>query len=926
MKYSFRIAIVVMFALFLSSTMAWAQFLDPGLKWQTIETPHFRIHYHADSAGAAQLTAVAAEEAYEWWGQKIDYYPSEKVEVIVVDRQDGPNGFANLVPNNYFVNFTAYAGFAGGFANSESSSWEEVVTFHEYGHIADLDYVSGLSDTFRKIFGRIIVPGIQEPTLLVEGIPTYGEFLIRGNSRANEPRVGMMLRSMVLENNFPNYQEASFYYSRGDWPFPGSISHDVGPWFIRYLEEEYGEDTYMMIKKYQTEDPVWAIGSVAGMLLVPGQFASVSGDFNGIYKKATGKEMPELWSEFKTWLRAMFSEQIQEIEAQGITPSRQLSQLSFFSTNARWSPDGEWIYYTHFSPGRFGGMRKIRPDGTDDMPVMSGGFADFAFLPDGSGLIYAKNGIYKKFYNQADLYHYDFATGKEMRLTEGERPFSVEIAPDGNTVYFARYNFGEKTPSIKSYDLSSGEVSMIQEFPDDFAIEAMTLSPDGNTLGLSIYRRGGYMDIYTMPSSGGELRAITADRGTDDNPQFSPDGDFLFFGSDRTGVNNLYAYRLSDGNLFQVSNVLSGAMVPSISPGPEHEIAFTGYSTDGYDLHIMRYEPNTWDQVDNAMDNIPDWDGWPTTDYEITDYNPLPALKPKLWIPIVGGGQLGGSTFGSDALFRHNYNLSAGWDMSANHPFVNFGYFNSGMNPTFGISAGLNANGNFVGVNLGYPLVVQPGHNQNLSVGFQRADFGNVSQTYSASWSFNHTQGLDLGGHTFGLSLTGLKTDIAGLGSVNKAIAASTTALFLPFEGNHSLNLRFVGGLSDAETPELGFSVGGLNGQFMVRGIGSGAAAGQNAFSTSLEYRFPIVTIEKGLGLWPIFFDDLDGDIFVDVAYAGLEATPKYFEDLHIGYGFEARLSMNLLSYFGGPTFRFGIAQGLGQSSPELYISGGTAF
>jgi len=927
MKYSFRIAVAFFLGVLVFSTAAGAQFLDPSWTWQTIETPHFRIHFHENSAGAAQLTAVAAEEAYEWWGEKLDYYPAEKVEVILADVQDGPNGFANLVPNNYFVNFTAYAGFAGGFANSESNSWEEVVTFHEYGHIADLDYVTGISETFRKIFGRVIIPGVQEPTLLVEGIPTYGEYLIRDHSRANEPRVEMMLRAMVLENNFPTYQEASFYYNRSEWPFPGTISHDFGPWFIRYLEDTYGEDTYMKLKQYQASDPLWAIGSVAGAVLGIGQFGAVSGDFNSIYKKATGKAMPELWTEFKAWLRADFNEQIQEIEAAGITPSRQLSQLSYFSTNALFSPDGEWVYYTHGgSPGRFGGMRKIRVDGTDDQAVMSGGFGDFAFTPDGTRLVYSKFGVQNKVLFQRDLYYYDLETGTETRLTDGERPFALAVTPDGNSVIYARYNLGEETPSISSVNIETGEITPIKAFTPDWAVEDLTLSPDGSTLALAIYRRGGYMDIYTMPASGGDLTDVTQDRGTDSWPRFSPDGQYLFFGSDRTGVYNLYAYEMGADTLYQVSNVLTGAQAPAISPSTDHEIAFTGYSSEGYDVHIMRYEPSTWTQVDNPKDPIPEWDGWPTTDYEITPYNPLPALMPKLWIPSFGGGQIGASTFGADALFTHNYNLAGGWDLNANKPFVNFSYFNSGMMPNFGLSAGLNANGNFVGVNASYPLIVGINHNQNISVGYQRSDFDGVSQTYSATWSMNDNRGLDLMGRSINLSITGLMTQNENFGTVNKGIASLTKAKSLPFGAGHSLNFRFVGGMSDAETPELGFSVGGLDGQFMVRGIGQGVAAGQNAFSTSLEYRFPIAQIEKGLSLWPIFIDDLNGDVFVDIGYAGLDPAPQYFEDLQIGYGFEARLSMNLLSYFGGPVFRFGIAQGLGQSSPELYISGGTAF
>lgn len=921
MRFSFKSAIVFVLGIALFSMMASAQFVDPSLKWKTIETPHFSIHYHEGAEGQAQLTAQVAEEAYEWWGEKIDYRPTDKIFVVVVDLTDGPNGFANLSPNLTFVDFTSYAGFASGFANSESRSWEELVGFHEYGHLADLDYVSGLSKTFREIFGRRILPGVAEPTLLIEGIPTYGEYEVRGHSRANEPRVSMMLRAMVLENNFPNYQEASFYYNRAEWPFVGSISHDVGPWFIRYLEDTYGKETYKELKKVQTSDPWWAIGS----LFSPQQFASVSGDFNSIYERVTGKKADVLWTEFKAWLRAQFNEQIQDIEAKGITPSRQLSQGAFFSNNSRWSPDGEWVYYTHFSPGGFGGIRRIHPDGTGDEAVVSGGFGDFHVTADNSKLIYAKNGIEDKFYQRRDLYSYDLESGKEMRLTTGERPFSFAITPDGNSVIYARYNWGDQTPSISKVDINTGAVTSIKEFTPDYAVESMSLSPNGSTIAMSIYRRGGYSDIYTMPVSGGDLTPVTQDRATDQAPRYTLDGEFLMFSSDREGVYNIYASRVSNGDLFQVSNVLTGAQAPNVAPVGENQIAFTGYSSKGYDVHLMRYEPEIWTRVQNNFDTIPEWEGFPETGYKVVDYSPIPALMPRIWNPIISTSQVGASSFSQDALFKHFWNASGGYDFEGGAPFFNFGYFFNFV-PSFGINAGINANGNFVGVNVGYPLVVSNGHNQNINAGYQRADFGNLSQTFSATWSLSDVMGLDRTGRATNFSLTGSLTQIAELGSVQKVVGNLTNAFILPFEGGHSLNFRFVGGWSDAETPELGFSVGGGQGQFMVRGISRGAAAGQMAFSTSLEYRFPIATIEKGLGLWPVFIDDLAGDIFVDVGYAGLEPTPRYFEDLQIGIGFEARLSMNLMSYFGGPVFRFGVAQGIGQTMPEFYISSGTAF
>lgn len=39
-----------------------------------------------------------------------------------------------------------------------------------------------------------------------------------------------------------------------------------------------------------------------------------------------------------------------------------------------------------------------------------------------------------------------------------------------------------------------------------------------------------------------------------------------------------------------------------------------------------------------------------------------------------------------------------------------------------------------------------------------------------------------------------------------------------------------------------------------------------------------------------------------------------------MSFGLEVRLSLNFLSYFGGPTFLLGVAQALGEPQPVVYF------
>ena len=59
---------------------------------------------------------------------------------------------------------------------------------------------------------------------------------------------------------------------------------------------------------------------------------------------------------------------------------------------------------------------------------------------------------------------------------------------------------------------------------------------------------------------------MTDDKAIDGAPAWSPDGKYLYFSSDRTGIFNIYAYELETKRLLQVTNVLGGAFSPGPSP------------------------------------------------------------------------------------------------------------------------------------------------------------------------------------------------------------------------------------------------------------------------------------------------------------------------------------------------------------------------
>jgi Tol biopolymer transport system component len=922
-----RRALLMIFLCAFGSVASLAQItiFDPSLVWQQLETPHFVIVFHQGLENIAHETATVAEESYEIIQKEFNKAPAEKIYIVIADFVDSIVGSATPIPQN-----TIYIGPAqmrlADWANVRLDSWIRVVVYHELVHIMDLDIATGTNALLRKIFGRIVLPNMNKPITFIEGLAVYEKYKHLGESRLNDANTIMMIRQMVLENRIPRFDEISRYYNRASWPPVGLLVYNFSSWFLRYIEETYGPDS---MKRFNDVNSASLVNTF--LLLFFGD------DFDSIIKRALNKPTDEVYAGFRAWLRQKFSAEIEAISREGLTSSVRLSKLGWMSGQPAWSPDGKEIVYRHRGPGR-SGIRLIRADGEDDRELIFGLGELPSFSPDGRSVLYTKLDLNGFYYAHSDLYLYDLEKKSERRLTHGARAYVAAFAPDGQTIYFAHHIGRDASTAISKLDLQSGKITPVKEFPDNsITVHSLAVSPDGKTLALSLWKRGGYQDIYLLDLSpgpspeegGGKLTPVTQDKDEDLDPSFSPDGQYLLFSSDRGEhrVANLYAYKLSDSSFYKVTNVLTGAFDPAVSPDGK-SIAFTGYGGDGYDIYLMPFDPQSWKPVTISQETLPEWPGFQKTNYPIKPYDFVPSLLPKLWLPFSDGKSVGAVTLGQDVLGKHFYQLVAGWDFERNKPFYFLDYQIAQIFPVLALSLSDSRDGSTQKVSAMMPLALSVQQAQQLSVSYSRSQYPAkepdhpapwAEDAYAAEYSYQSVRGEDLWRDTLSVSVQGeLKTP-----SDAKAYRRLTVTLRevfrLPLAETHTLSVRFVGGWSDAERAEDGFAVGGHMGNFALRGFAEKVQQGKQALISTLEYSFPLATIERAPSSWPIFFDDVRGSVFLDMGLAG---DTLDIENLKLGFGAELSLSLTT-GYFFNWALRLGIAQGLGEPSPKLYLSVG---
>jgi hypothetical protein len=98
-------------------------------------------------------------------------------------------------------------------------------------------------------------------------------------------------------------------------------------------------------------------------------------------------------------------------------------------------------------------------------------------------------------------------------------------------------------------------------------------SPDGKTLAFCGQRtfttngqRTDNFDIYTVPVAGGPDTRLTTDPGKDDGPDYSPDGKYIYFNSDRSGHMQVWRMLADGSNQEQITTDEFGNVFPHPSP------------------------------------------------------------------------------------------------------------------------------------------------------------------------------------------------------------------------------------------------------------------------------------------------------------------------------------------------------------------------
>jgi hypothetical protein len=925
---------------------------DPSLTWNSLRSPHFVVHFHDGEEGLARVSIGIAEQVHAHLSRQLNWSPLEPTDIVLTDGIDLSNGYAQVVPANVINIFVNPPDSINGL--EDHGSWLTTVITHEYVHILHLDKARAAPRVLRNVFGRnfLLFPNIFQPSWLIEGIATYAETdTLHGHGRGQSAYFNMLMREESRNGIKPISQVNQPITT---WP-GGSTAYLYGVQFHNFIAERQGPQKIpQLVENYSNN-------------IIPFFVNSNS-------RRVLGKGVKQLWPEFDQYIGEKYSGQLAAIQARGVRQGTRITQHGYYTGASRVLPDGTLVYLR--SDGRSEPALMVLRPGQERAEHLVDVHTSARFdVHAGAGILLVQPEVFRNASFYYDLYRVDLHNGRTRRLTHGARYHFAAWSPDGNSIVASREALGVSSLLLLTPDGKPQET--LWTGVDSEVIMDISWSPDGASLVAAVWRpvNGWNLEMFSLASR--QWTALTRDKAIEAHPQFSADGASVLFVSDHDDVYNVRRIYLADRRITTLTNLEGGAFRPSqaAAQGP---LYYTGVGVDGFDLYRMdAIEEVPLSVTAAATAQTPAADAAPLADIKVEKYSPYSGLRPRWWLPHIavesGRTELGVVTSASDPLNRHIYTADVAYDFHNDWLVGDLNYVYDRWYPIFKLRA---ARYNTIDLdNDDEPLRVRRSDTFQAEVVLPWLSYNHRWSLHTSALQVKDTDGWVAGGtpmlpdltdNILGLALVFDSTrryplsisrsngrhvqlvsensDVLGESDYTGEVYSADWREFLALGNEHVLALRLAGGWGTGQARP--FRLGGsrsalwapplLEGldfsstfnqrDYALRGYSTGRTGltGRRMALSSLEWRFPVRRVERGIMAPPLALHQVFGSVFIDAgsAWDAGDRPEHYFT----GAGVEANAD-TILFYNTGLNLRLGYAHGFNEGGDnKIYLRAGASF
>ncbi len=676
--------------------------VDPRGTIRTLRTPHLRVHVRAGQEALGQRAAAIAERAYAQLAAELTP-PAGPIDVLIADNVDFSNGFAQAFPTNRVVIYAVPP--IGSTELRFHDDWLQLVITHELAHIFHLDRAGGLWGAARWIFGRnpVLFPNAFTPSWVKEGLAVHYESLLTGSGRLVSTESRTVARTAARDDVLPPIRRWSLATSR----FPrGQTVYGYGALLMDRSARLGGDSSMRAFVETTATFPIPYL-------------------LNRSSRKAFGISFGDQFNTMRDSLQTLVS----AMDTTGDGAWRVIDHAGWYAEWPRWRSNEEvmWaasngrdvtgLYTAHVGVDTSrAGLQAVAPE-----RVARRNGLDVNAPLGADSTVFAQVDYRNPYELRSDLY---IGVGDdEHRLTHGARLVQPDVRRDGAIVAIQLEAAATRLVRVNR----AGAVSVLRE---DGTWADPRWSPDGTRLVAIELLPTGESRVVVMDSSGRTQQIVSGGRAVFASPSFTPDGRRLVWSSDRSGRMQLETapvalaaampdtvnWRSERDDVRVASRVSSGVYQPSVSPDGRRVAALL-FRADGFFVSVAALDTtgpvarNSWYAPVNGRAAPPATSVADSASF--ARYNPLRQLLPRYWLPQIGTGRLGQSTYGLstsgvDILQRHDWVVSALVDTDRGETDAAAAYRYRGLGvPVFDLSVSQNWDATFQvvdtsGNNLGF--------------------------------------------------------------------------------------------------------------------------------------------------------------------------------------------------------------------------------
>lgn len=534
------------------------------------ETEHFIIYYYPEEEQAVRDAARMAER---WYSRHSRTYLRE---------------FKDKKPLIFYANDADFhqtnviGGIIGEGVGGVTESLKQRVTMPLTGSYAETDHVLGheLVHSFQYDIGLSDQDPIRFnlallPLWLIEGT---AEYLSVGRS---DPHTAMWLRDALLRDDLPTIEQMT----RDRRYFP----YRFGQAYLAYIGGKYGDAAVANLYK------------LAGRAGVDSAFVYTLG--------ITTDSLSAEWKQVVRKTYEPFMEDKTPPEESGrrlLAPDMDGGEVNL---SPALSPDGEYIAFLSerdlFSINLFVAEARTgkvisslrNPAANPHMDALRFIQSAGSWSPDGRQLAFVS---FADGDNRISLFDVRRRRVRQNIAVEGVTALTnLAWSPDGSSIAFTGLEGG-----ISDLYVLNLETSVVRQLTSDrYADLQPDWSPDGRYIAFTTDRGGSDTDFDQLIYQKKGLALFDLERNEirslrpfgdvlHHNPQFSPDGEDLYFISDQNGFKDVYRLDLSSEQAYRLTNLATGvsgitALSPAMSVADRSgQMSFSVFSDNAYTVYV----------------------------------------------------------------------------------------------------------------------------------------------------------------------------------------------------------------------------------------------------------------------------------------------------------------------------------------------------